>query len=65
MWNAGLRGRASVVIASPLTVGVAAAVVAPLVRDRFVATGAGGREVFRMSPVAGLGELTVGLSFPP
>ena len=58
----GLRRR----LVGPLVAGLAAGLVVPLIRDRFYYAEAGGvkLEVFRMSPLAGTLQATVGVELP-
>ena len=63
---ASLEGRLRKRIAGPLTLAVSPGLLVPFVRDRFFYSEQAGQklEVFRMSPLVGTLEATLGLEFP-
>ena len=63
---ASLEGRVRRRIAGPLTLALSPGLLVPFVRDRFFYSEQAGQklEVFRMSPLVGTLEVTLGLEFP-
>lgn len=64
IWNFAARARVALRVMGPVTVGVGLMGAVPVIRDRFVTSGAQSAEVFQMSQVVALPDLTVGLQFP-
>jgi hypothetical protein len=63
---ADAKSRFAVRLAGPLVVTAALGVVIPIVRSQLLYTAADGsqQELFRASPLAGLGEIGLGVIFP-
>jgi hypothetical protein len=64
--GASLEGRVRRRLVGPLVLSVAPGLLAPIVRDHFFYTGSGGAklEVFRMAPLIGTLEATLGVELP-
>jgi hypothetical protein len=65
-FGASLEGRVRRRLAGPLVVSLGPGLLVPIVRDRFFYSGPAGQklEVFRMAPLIGTLEATLGLEFP-